>query len=351
MTIRTRTNRARAGMTLVELLVVVSIMLLLAIVAIPAFQPVIQNRKIREGARAVNVYMGSARNRAIETRQSRGVWIQRDERQPQSAVTIYQANVPPPYAGDTTETQVQVQIADDDGDSIADVDGDGYTILKVRLSNGTASDRIFKIGDIIKINFQEPVYRISNGTDGNSNGFLDGFPIKVQADLRKGQSVPWPLGPTNWSRSTPFQIVCSPTRSAVAPLELPRGVVIDLFESGLPGLAFEPANASDTSPVILTFGPTGAVEYIYNQDKRETVSRPICLLIGRSDRIPATFASPSELPQHDDGLRNWQDLNNLWVAVNPYTGSITTAENALYTPASGFDYENNSNDRLTAFHE
>ena len=68
-----RPNPARRGVTLIELLVVVSIMLIVTVIAVPAMKPALENRKIREAARAVNVYLGSARNHAIELGRPVGV--------------------------------------------------------------------------------------------------------------------------------------------------------------------------------------------------------------------------------------------------------------------------------------
>ena len=90
----------RRAMTLVELLVVVAIMLMLAAVAIPAMRPSMEGRKTREAARAINVYLSSARNRAIESGRPVGVQIERDIASNLSlaGVTLYQVEVPLPYS-------------------------------------------------------------------------------------------------------------------------------------------------------------------------------------------------------------------------------------------------------------
>jgi prepilin-type N-terminal cleavage/methylation domain-containing protein len=57
----------RRGITLIELLVVMFILLMLTTVALPMLQPDDDSRRIREAARMVNVYLSSARLRAMET--------------------------------------------------------------------------------------------------------------------------------------------------------------------------------------------------------------------------------------------------------------------------------------------
>ena len=102
-----RRHPARRGVTLVELLVVVGIMLLLAAITIPSMQGLTEGRRVREAARAVNVYFGRARSRAIESGRPCGVMFERLERQPNACVVLRQAEVPPPYSGDTWDSVVQ----------------------------------------------------------------------------------------------------------------------------------------------------------------------------------------------------------------------------------------------------
>ena len=59
------------------MLVVVTIMMLLVAVSATAFRPANDSRRIREAARAINVYLGSARNRAMETGRPCGVIFRR----------------------------------------------------------------------------------------------------------------------------------------------------------------------------------------------------------------------------------------------------------------------------------
>ena len=99
----------RRGLTLVELLVVITIMMLLAAFVLPKFQLNSKTRKIREAARMINVYLGVARNRAVETGRPCGVMFQRLANQPRGAAMLFQVEVPPLYAGDTMDARVRVQ--------------------------------------------------------------------------------------------------------------------------------------------------------------------------------------------------------------------------------------------------
>ena len=72
-----RTNREaiRSGLTLVELMVVVVILVILVGVVLPLAQPALKGREIREAARQVNTMFASARARAAATGRPVGVAI------------------------------------------------------------------------------------------------------------------------------------------------------------------------------------------------------------------------------------------------------------------------------------
>ena len=71
-----RITRARRGMTLVELLMVVVILALLMVVAVPMVRPAFRDRKVREAARQINAFF-TAQARAAEMGRPVGVWIER----------------------------------------------------------------------------------------------------------------------------------------------------------------------------------------------------------------------------------------------------------------------------------
>jgi len=67
----------RRGVTLVELLVVVMILLTLTAIALPALSPSITDRKIREASRGVSTFLSVARARAIRLGRPVGVQLRR----------------------------------------------------------------------------------------------------------------------------------------------------------------------------------------------------------------------------------------------------------------------------------
>ena len=99
------------GMTLVELLMVISIMTILLVVAIPMIRPAFQDRNLREASRMVNAFFAGAKARAAETGRPVGVWIERLDGTAMGARTarrLYIAEVAPSFSGSTLSSRAGV---------------------------------------------------------------------------------------------------------------------------------------------------------------------------------------------------------------------------------------------------
>lgn len=353
-------SKNRRGVTLVELLIVISILLGLLALAVPAMRPAMESKQIRDAARAVNVYFSTARSRAIETGRPCGVLLERDPNLPQACITLRQVEVPLPYSGDTTTTYVTVQL---DGS----ISG-GFANVILTRSSGSFSPDVLRIGDRVQINYQGPWYEITDAKSFDSltkyvhaspaiapNG--DGFPIKARANIGAGGSVPWTSSP---SQPLPITVLRQPVSSSTPALQLPARTAIDLVLSGPEILGVDGfhtwttsalSSDADLRPVLVMFSSTGAMRSFTCLDREPKLpppgyylryeeiaaTSPVYLLVGRRDRVsltvpadpnatpfPPTFSWPAE-----DGMANDKDLNNLFVSISPQTGLITTSEIAL----------------------
>jgi prepilin-type N-terminal cleavage/methylation domain-containing protein len=407
-----RYRTIRRGVTLVELLIVVSIMIILAAIALPAMQTGMESRRTREAALAFHVYLGSAQVRAIETGRPVGVLLERSEIDPRASILVRQVEIPPPYAGDFDTAVTRVQdwtINPATGLPIMP----GYHVLRVAIRSNDLAPGLIQPGNTIQLNHQGPFYEIvyygatdfplvdgyfdfTVGTDAEPDGWIDSHVLTLRLEYSQVANLPWPrvtvantpLYPTpnptsgtatpgglftgEWSAALPFQIIRNPVPSSAGPLKLPRGMVIDLDDSGydygVPDLiapyptmardefaardaVYGVPGAKDLRPVLVMFGPDGSVEQVYhsyfvgavlNYGGRY-VHGTIFFMIGRASRTGDTNDTTYLTPSPEDNLENWQDAKNLWLALNPQTGRVTVAEvNAdvrdpitdVYTPSN-----------------
>ena len=312
-------------MTLIELLMVVSIMLLLAAVALPRLRPAMESRQIRESARAIHVFLSQAQTNASRTGRPCGVLFERNEIEPNAAGVLHQVEIPPPYAGDDLNTTVTME-----------TNTGGF---KAELDSGNFSGGLIRVGDMMQVNLQGPWYEIIGPATGLVNGFFDPtaaayvssdlyLELTLASGVSAGSSPPWTSTP---SEELPFRIYRQPTIDtafgSIAPsMQLPRNVVVDLSASGAGGGSqfaavdsdSSTAGIQDSSPAIMMFSPSGAIDRICYQGNNERVIAPVFLMVGRWERVVT--------PGPEDGLENWQDLNNLWIGISPQTGLITAAE-------------------------
>ncbi len=310
-----KSGPSRRGATLIELLVVLGILVLLAGVALPMMRPALEGRRVREAARAVNVYLSAARNRALETRRPAGVMLQRMEAAAGASMILHRVEVSPPYGGDTTTARATVN------QPTLGTNAAGETVWSLTATLTDLNQYMVRRGDLIQLNQQGPWYEIV-GTFG-TNGTLTSSTITLELAYRNGQQLPWPS-----SQPVPYQILRQPTKSAATPLQLPMTTVVDLGASGIdpgesnPTAAAPGSSFLGTNPVYILFSDKGSLLRIYATRGDGTthpldgpVVFPIYLLVGRREKVGETTT----------GKRNWEDFNNIWITLNPQTGMVTTA--------------------------
>ena len=201
------TSRRRSGLTLVELLVVVVILVMLVGVVLPLARPVLRGREVREAARQVNTFFAAAQARAMALGRPVAVVLERDPNNPNRCFQIATAKSPPPYAGDTMDARAAINLS--------------TTPWQATLSSAAAfaSPDFVRPGDLIKFDYRGQLYQIVNFTVNSANS---------TAVIQFTGSVPPVASPAG----VPYQIFRTPRKSAAAPVELPVRTYINLEFSG-----------------------------------------------------------------------------------------------------------------------
>lgn len=302
-----RASLARRGLTLVELLMVVTIVVILTSVAIPLARVVNEDRKVREASRIVNAFLAGAQARAYE--RGRPVWVVLARENGNMCFKLALAETPPPYSGDVVNARAFYN--------------SGSNTVTFGSGHANQLPQLVTAGDLIRFNYQGLYYPITTTPTGAS------LVITEPA----GQSGA-PAPPAAAGVGMAFQIFRKPTPSLASPVQMPRAVCIDLQVSGLGAGAagvdgeFKGASATDASSVMFSFSPAGRLDQVQYQGGTSQATSSVCLLIGYVDKI---------------GLGNLSNPKSIWVSINPTTGLVRTTDNvASSTIAASRQWATNS---------
>jgi prepilin-type N-terminal cleavage/methylation domain-containing protein len=344
------------GFTLMELLVVITIVGMLTAAMIPVMSAASDARRLREGARLVSTMLASAQSRAISSGRAVGVLFQPMKNNPAAAMELYLVESPPPYSGDTLNSVVLVKLTS----KVITTSSGPQTVYPVTVTpNMPSTDagwQTVRPGDVIRFNYRGATFYVDPG---------DTSPY-VPVATSPNPPIPLPILPTDSTRTTTdkstgkaylndptllppqatsaagaalsFQVLRQPIKTMDPPAQLADGSAVDLYFSGIdlaPSGTARPTPSvlgtstggltNNTPPLIITFSPAGTLDQVYCGDGGSTYQmRPlsgIYLLVGKIERIQTgpSFSDPKSPP-------NYEDSDCRWVAVTRQSGLVTTAE-------------------------
>jgi prepilin-type N-terminal cleavage/methylation domain-containing protein len=320
----------RRGLTLVELLVVIVILSLVTAATIPLMQPATAERRIREAARMVAATLANAQSRALATGRPVGVMFQRlsnqtNDLRAQHSIEMFLCEVPLPWSGDDPNDFCVLNTR-------TNAAGRPETWIRFTRPGNQAfyghPKGTFEIGDQIRLSYRGRRYVIndfkSHPQDPNSI-----YELLVQ---------PPPIDPGT-QQMMPFQIYRQPRKSADAPAQMPVGAIVDLeyagpaFSSPSLGLLLNQQpplpKLSLRQPVIVMFGPSGNLESVYWGMKAANEPDTDPGALQRSEPISPFFLLIGQPPGDDavtQGKPNHRNFDNVWIAINPQSGLVTTSE-------------------------
>jgi Tfp pilus assembly protein FimT len=287
----------RRGMTMVELLVVVVLLMILMAAAMPRFRTGMEGKRVREAARLVNVGLGVARVRAIESRRSAGI-VLHPAADGAYSISVEQTEMPPAYGGDDTSAKATVQ-------------QQGGVVTGAKLTSFNKD--LVKPGDTIQFNYQGPWYNITDVSGGG---------VQVSGPDVSAWPAPYPV-------DVPYKIRRQWVRAPITPVQFPGGAVVDLSGSWV-GDATHPMALAPPNPpmgdICIMFSPSGAIERVYAagvpaQQQGSPFNKPftgtISILIGKKENM-------GKAP--DDPTNNVNDATNMRVVIQAQSGVIQTTE-------------------------
>lgn len=302
-TYKIRRSEVSLGMTLIELMVVTSIMLILVVMSVPVFKPMLESRKQADGAQTLSIYLNVARIRATETGRPCGVMFERytDNNYQEDGETVFpnndtclvvrQVEVPPPYCGSLEDIRVAVYR---NGNIAffawrdAEFDNNGNVLEQAHWRETSNEDAFWNamvgVGDKIQFDNQGLYFTLNSATasSGSATLTVGAGPgiltnerryrvneVYIYKD-RQGTEYLAAYAPV------PFKVLRAPKPTLTAPIGFPTGIVVDLEYSGINngdyimtgngdaapltrGSDFRPAGPSTQEPVYVMFSDRKSV--------------------------------------------------------------------------------------------
>jgi prepilin-type N-terminal cleavage/methylation domain-containing protein len=293
-------SHRRRGMSLVELLVVITILGLLAVAVIPNISNTGGSRKVREAARALSSFIAAGQSRAMGSRGGGGVWIDPLANPISSgalsiriAIDLADADVASPYAGDSTSSTVTFS---------APTPTTSATVSFVGGCNPPAT-----AGNLIRIQNSPAVFAFMSTS--SSSGI-----VSMRSDAN--QTVDNTFWPRSGAALT-YEIIGPPTRSTANSLTLGDGIAIDVYHScsgttTFPNIANPALLSSGTASFQILYDSTGRPQHLCCNGNRAAINEPIFLLVAP---IESLQSSGTLAPK--DGY---------WVAIDPRGGIPKVAQ-------------------------
>ena len=327
---RTLTIR-RAGMTLVELLVVITILGLLAVTVLPSLATSAELRRTRETTRMVSSFISKAQSRAISRQEWSGLKVIAVNPSSAVAIDLFLVDVPDAYRGDTSDAKLNFSSVPNGPNAIGTASPSDGALESIVIAGVSG-------GDPIRFDGRGTLYEVISPISTSSIQFRLHENNYGHQDMGQTlHNMPWPALSGTSPSGAPlythtFAIHRQPQTLGI-PLTLLGGRAVDLFWSGLGPWQTDNVNAYQKFSTLggmnatsILFDSTGRLRQVICGTDRYPVSGPVFLLIGRADRVAPVDNSTALSLSDDASGANWQYPDSYWIAIDPLTGIVRSAE-------------------------
>lgn len=354
----------RRGFTLVEILVVFTLLLLLAAIALPATKDLLKKQTASRAARSVATYFDVAKNRAVAENRFVGVLLERlsndDPLGRSAAIRLRQLTGVPSYSGDSAGATGRIRPVNPRSPDYPSGTM-GSTVNQMIIDFVASDNQLLALsaslvdpvaGSTVNDDLRAPIRNgdrielpggltIPFTIDFRGLGQPDTDRVTLRCNLNdlfvEPSGLPTQLFPSARLPVIPsaglnviYRIHRRPTVSTHNSLSLPRGYAIDLNYSGLGQSGNQLAPPADpTNPafsVAIVFDPSGKVAYV-SQSNSGIGSSPvgqIYLMLGKFEGV-----TPGDLFSQSRGaVANILDPETLWLVIDPASGRTVTAPSA-----------------------
>jgi prepilin-type N-terminal cleavage/methylation domain-containing protein len=298
----------RAGMTLVELLVVVAIIGLLAVTVLPSLATTTEGRRTRENSRMITSFI--AQRQATSLGHPTGVGfglVKTGTSKISPSIDLVPAVIPEAYRGETPNASVTLTAPS----------------MTLSFNPAFSPDGLVSCitGDLIRFDGRGAWYSL---TATNGTPTACSLRSSANVDALAGQTAmntPWPA----LSGAHSFEILRGPRRAGGVN-SISNGRCIDIFWSFAGTMRLDQDLPSLPAVMYFLFDSAGRIRQYSAGPDRCSPDGPILLLVGRVDRAGQDAVLPLPANATDDTIgANWQYADSEWVAIDLMSGVTKSA--------------------------
>jgi prepilin-type N-terminal cleavage/methylation domain-containing protein len=297
----------RAGMTLVELLVVVAIVGLLAVTVLPTLATTTEGRRTRETTRMITSFIAQRQAKALGHPTGLGFGLVKTGTGMRAGVIdLVPAVIPDAYRGDTLTASVTLTAPS----------------MTLAFTDAFSTGALVSCttGDLIRFDGRGAWYNlIANGTP---TACTLRSSTAAHVDALAGQTAmntPWPAA----SGAHSFEILRGPQRAGGA-VAIGDGRCIDVYWSFAGTMRLDRDLPTMPAVMYFMFDAAGRIRQFSAGADRCCPDGPILLLVGRVDRAGQDY-SPTLDASDDTRGANWQYADSEWVAIDLMSGVTKSA--------------------------